>query len=932
MSGSNDTPGRARPPQAEDGEIPTVSLVDGQAPPRRRVAPDPRPLPPDIITMELELEGADAGPETAGVDTSSAPPPSRKVKRRLGRFSVIGTLGRGGMGTVLEAYDDTLARTVALKLLHGRVVRARRERLLREAQALAQLSHPNVVQVYEVGLVEDQMFIAMELVEGQNLRKWQKERRPWRQVIEVYQQAGRGLAAAHAEGLIHRDFKPENCIIGDNGRVCVLDFGLARGLRTIDDSTQPPESRSFEDSSLVQRLTQSGKVLGTLSYLPLQQLLGRPSDDKSDQFSFCVSLYEALYGVLPFLDRSVRTLMEAQQTRTFQPVPRGTGVPRRLRRILLRGLAQDPRDRWPCIPDLLTALERVLHPRRWRIAAAVSPLVIGFGAGAFAMSVKEEPCAKPEAALEGAWDQADKDAVRAAYRASGHEDAPRMLGRVEGQLDDYTDRWVGMYEESCQAKLLNPEAASSIDRRMQCLGRQRGRLRATIDALAGISTAPEALERTVLPFKLPVLESCNEPSADSDPPVSDALLRSQITSLRRQIDDANTLGEVGALEPAIDVATAAVIGARGLEHPRVLAEALETLGRLQARGSTAEEAEATLQEAIQVAAQAHDDSSAARAWSSLIYAVMVQHDFDRAESLGFAATAAVDRAGDEMARAWLLNNLGTLYGQQGQWMRACDLLEQALRVKQSILGPNHIDVGVAWFNLGHALQGDGRPLNAREAFEHARSILVGTVGSSHPHVASVEAGLGNLAFGAGRFDEAGAHHRRALRIREAALGPQDLQVAKSLEHLARTRKAQDRRREAAEHLRRALDIYQAMLGDESPLVALATLGLADIEWSRGRKRKARTLAERAMALLQTDGTDQERAQAQFMLARTLYALPRERARAHTLAVAARTTLTGEERTVVDDWLLEHPEPEPEPEPETETETETSGSSEPTPDP
>ena len=582
-----------------------VDDPEAGAPRRRRR----RELPPDIITMEIEVGAPAGGRETIGLDDPQRAPTNPLIRRRLGRFSVLGVLGRGAMGTVLEAYDDTLARTVALKLLHGRVDASRRDRLLREAQALAQLSHPNVVQVYEVGLVEDQMFIAMELVEGQTLRTWQRIRRPWAEVLDVYVQAGRGLAAAHARDLVHRDFKPDNCIIGDNGRVRVLDFGLARGSKSVDEPpirpARPvrPTGRPLEDSTLQLRMTQSGKVLGTLCYLPRQQLMGQPADAKTDQFSFCVSLYEALYGVLPFRDRSVAALVAAQRKGELQPVPRGARVPRRLRRILLRGLADDPGARFACMDDLLAALERLVQPRRWPVAAT---LVAGFSTGALVFaSTPDEPCGSPEAALEGTWGPTDRHAVQTAFLRSGHAEAPQLLQRVQGELDAYTHAWVRMHEQSCRATFIgHTQSEALFERQQRCLQRHQGRLRATIDALADVSSASEALSRAVLPFKLPGLGPCADLEA-SEPALAlptEPEQRDGVTAVRREIDRANTLGEAGALGSASAAAEQAVEQARAVGHEPALAEALETLGRLQAMGTDARQAEITLQEAIEVAA------------------------------------------------------------------------------------------------------------------------------------------------------------------------------------------------------------------------------------------------------------------------------------------------------------------------------------------
>jgi predicted Ser/Thr protein kinase len=280
---------------------------------------------------------------------------TRAERRTFGRYLVLGTLGRGAMGTVLEAYDSQLERRLAIKVLHADTSARDAKRLVREAQALAKLSHPNVVQVYEVGEVQGQVFIAMERARGHSLQRWQKQRHPWQECVRVYMQAARGLAAAHGVGLVHRDFKPGNCIVDDQGRVRVLDFGLARKLDLIHPSLPSP----IEPKTLSQ-LTTPGAVLGTLAYMPLEQLQGQPADARSDQFSFCVSLYEAIYGERPFRGDSVAATTGGLLRRP----PNGIRVPSRLRRLLLRGLSVEPQGRWPSMDVLLLELEGLVPRRR----------------------------------------------------------------------------------------------------------------------------------------------------------------------------------------------------------------------------------------------------------------------------------------------------------------------------------------------------------------------------------------------------------------------------------------------------------------------------------------------------------------------------------------------------------------------------------------
>ncbi|HET6583005.1 MAG TPA: serine/threonine-protein kinase, partial [Nannocystaceae bacterium] len=222
----------------------------------------------------------------------------------LGRYVVLERIGSGGMGVVYAAYDPQLDRKVALKLLHAREERdgdsGGRARVLREAQAMARLSHPNVVAVHDVGVVDDTLFVAMEFVEGVTLGHFiAAGSRRWNEVLDVFEPAGRGLAAAHAAGLVHRDFKPDNVMIGNDGRVRVMDFGLARAAAEITTESSEGSGGSIVELSGVDRLTRTGALVGTPAYMAPELLAGGNADARSDQFAFCVALHRALYGTAP---------------------------------------------------------------------------------------------------------------------------------------------------------------------------------------------------------------------------------------------------------------------------------------------------------------------------------------------------------------------------------------------------------------------------------------------------------------------------------------------------------------------------------------------------------------------------------------------------------------------------------------------------------
>jgi formylglycine-generating enzyme required for sulfatase activity len=354
------------------------------------------------VTRAAAVAGKDDDTRTAGTpaavaDTSTldSPSPSGDAAPSrgtlLGRYIILDRIGAGGMGVVYAAYDPELERKIAIKLLRSGASASpeSRARLLREAQAMARVSHPNVIHVYDVGTLDArQVFIAMELVRGQTLTRWLRERsRSWHDVLRMFAQAGRGLVAAHAVGLVHRDFKPDNVLVDDEGRVRVLDFGLVSGARAgeapLDEATRP---------SVATPLTRSGALLGTPAYMAPEQLRGAEVDQRSDQFAFCVALFEGLYGLRPFTAGTTAEQLERIEAAALAKPPSPSRIPERVYRLLARGLSARPELRHPSLQALLDALPREPTPlgRRWRIALMSSvPVLLALGYGGARLSAHQ---------------------------------------------------------------------------------------------------------------------------------------------------------------------------------------------------------------------------------------------------------------------------------------------------------------------------------------------------------------------------------------------------------------------------------------------------------------------------------------------------------------------------------------------------------------
>ncbi len=313
---------------------------------------------------------------------------------RVGRYVIQGLIGRGAMGTVYAANDPDLDRKVAVKLLRAAVLsdaarQRTRARLLREAQAMARLSHPEVITVYDVGAFGNELFVAMEYVEGETLRRWRLEQpRTLAEILAVYERAGRGLAAAHEAGLVHRDFKPDNVLVGRDGRVRVTDFGLARSVERHEVSPAPPPVglAASQEIALTTTLTRAGTLIGTPAYMAPEQLRGGAADARSDVFSFCVAFYEALYAERPFAGSTVPVLQRAIEQGKVRAPPGRTRVPTRIRTVLLRGLHAAPDKRWESVRSLLEALAaaRAARPVSQKRGVLVGAAALVFG-GLFAV-------------------------------------------------------------------------------------------------------------------------------------------------------------------------------------------------------------------------------------------------------------------------------------------------------------------------------------------------------------------------------------------------------------------------------------------------------------------------------------------------------------------------------------------------------------------
>ncbi|HWB77856.1 MAG TPA: serine/threonine-protein kinase, partial [Nannocystaceae bacterium] len=327
----------------------------------------------------------------------------------IGRFRVVKAIGQGAMGTVWLCRDDELARDVAVKLLRGRPSDERAQaRMIREARALARLSHPNVVVVHEVGTSDRGVHVAMEHVRGTTLGRWLEQPRTPAQILAVLVQAGRGLAAAHRVGVVHRDFKPDNVLISEEEgafRARVVDFGLARTDELDDD-------HGADELAAPIGLTRTGALIGTPAYMAPEQLERGTAGPASDQFAFCVTAFEALQGTRPFTGDSPEALLAAIGR---GPAKLAARIESRARAAIERGLTRDAAARWPSMDALLAELAP--PSRRSRVLVAGGAIAIAGVAIAWGIA-RQDPCPDDPRLLADAWDEPTRARVEQAFATS----------------------------------------------------------------------------------------------------------------------------------------------------------------------------------------------------------------------------------------------------------------------------------------------------------------------------------------------------------------------------------------------------------------------------------------------------------------------------------------------------------------------------------
>ena len=821
-----------------------------------------------VAVLEAHLDGCEACCAVAaglrGGEASSGEelePLTPGPGAHVGRYVLLRRVGEGGMGVVFAAYDPDLDREVALKLLKpGAVADAEaRGRLMREAQALARLSHPNVVIVHDVGQDGDTVFLAMELVRGRTLRHWLAEGpRPWREVLSRFLLAGQGLAAAHAVGLVHRDFKPDNVLLGDDGQVRVTDFGLARAVLA---SLAPPEPWAGEDSARQARLragdTLTGVRLGTPAYMSPEQWRGQRADARSDQFSFCVALYEALFGQRPFAGDTPVERAQALSEGRVTPPPRGSRVPGTVRNAVLRGLAAEPDARHPSLDALLARLAFGSRAHQWRWAAAAlatgvaACAALGFG---LAWRDTSRVCTGFEARLQGTWDAARRARLEQRFRQgapAGRGDAFESTARA---LDAYAQALVAQERQSCEdTRVRRAQSEQLMDLRAACLDGRRQALHDLVELLEGgeqeaLTRAPEAARQ------LPSLAACADRDALArvDPLPEAPEARQRLAALRRELDGLRVQGAAGFHARALPRLEEVVAALRGLGHRPTLAGALLVLGELRGTAGNFAEAREVLEEAVRVAQAGHDDETAARAWNCLLYTEVEGMGLVKeAQRTARMAEAALERLGPEASlevAAELHRVRGGLGYRQGDFARALADATKALALLERARGPQDAALAEVLTGMGMALNAQGRYAEAERQYARALALVEAVYGREHPRRAEY---LNNLATALrleGKVAEAVARYGEALDLAERLLGADHSSTSMIRMNLGDALSRQGQLAQALPHYERALASLRKGGDGERLRVATVLLSLGNARGDLGQLAQAEAAYREALAL------------------------------------------------------------------------------------
>lgn len=818
---------------------------------------------------------------------------------QVGRYPILRRIGQGGMGTVYLGYDAELDRSVAIKLLKtkaGNDDGERNARLRKEGVALAKLSHPNVVGVYDVGSWHGGSYVVMEHVAGCDLKSWlAHEPRIQIEIVSLFLKVAQGLAAAHEAGLVHRDVKPSNILLGENGRVCITDFGLAR----VVDEEQTLAGEGALDAESVD-VTGTGTVLGTPTYMAPEQHRAQAADARSDQFSFCVTLYKALYGTSPFQGDTGAALAEAKILGKLAEAPSGAKVPYWLCKLLRRGLRPEPSQRYPSMDALHAALLQGTrqNSRRWAFGASALVALSGvagfvlFGAG----NSSPPPCKTAGEEMAEIWNDAARKSISRAFLDVERPHAQDATHRVIRALDEYTTQWVTARTDACEAThVRGTQSESLLDLRMICLSQRYTEFYELVQVFGAKPIKPEILDNASRAVAhLPSLDGCADARAltATVPLPENPETRKRIAAIREHLAHASARYKAADFSEGLSLARKVDKNAADVGFSPLRSESLFLLAQIQDARGEADDAQSHYRSTIDQATEAQNDLLVAEAWGRLsVLIAETTESPDDARDLLLHAELALKRAGgnetlaarllEYKARLLLdegkfqqasaafelvlveqeklfgsnhaelglvLNNLGAAAEAMGEYDQAVAFYQRALVSDRAFLGPDHPDATRALGNLGNALLHQGKHAEAKDHQERALQILENALGREHPEVARTLNNYGAALLSLRLYEEALPILQRALAIRRKVLGSEHSQVATTLGNIGYLYNEQGHHSKALEYIRESLKIRESVLGPGHPKIAYSLNSLGTTLKAAGETNAAADAYERALAI------------------------------------------------------------------------------------
>ncbi len=840
---------------------------------------------------------------------SAAPADDRPANRvfqigsQISRYVIVGELGAGGMGRVYRAYDPDLDRAVAIKILHPRANRLDHLRLVREAQAIARVNHPNVVSVYDVGVDDRLVFVAMQLISGVTLKEWLRHKPTQAEVLAIFEQAGSALAAAHATGIIHRDFKPSNVMIDREGVARVVDFGLA--LAISEEGTTLREVRAalaHGAGELDERITETGCTLGTRGYIAPELFGGGEADARTDQYSFSVSLFQALTGGLP-----------AAGARSASESLHRAHVPRWLVELVVRGLDPAPEQRYPDMQALLDDLRRYRRKPRWHAAVLGAGMITVAFLSLLLFGSREHDsfCESAGTELSASWNPATRENIRAAFARLDLPVAQDAWVRVENVLDGYATTWSKKRRLACENRKDTSELVETTAH-WRCLDRRRDEFVELVTILADADR--EVLARAVQSAnQLLPLSLCDRVVGARD---NQSLGEHEAVLAR-----VGALLDFGRLEEARVLLEPLYAQARASNNALFLSRVLMLKGRLSAAREQFDEATRAFEDAAAAADEAGADAVRLRAYASLMsldagtWADAKRfNDYERAaqtvlartgedplgqmELLSARATRAFARhefrSGVELAKqAQRLQNqwlppghrdhiqtrllLGKFHGQLGDWNAAWAEAAQAEELARQTLGNTHPELAHIWIFQSRVQRFRGDSLQAEQLARQALEMLENFYQPRDGRIIAARTALADALYEQHRLSEVVELHKGSLELERGRPPGEVSQIGQVLMRLALAMAVSGDGKGAEPYARRAVALFEGSHGSEHPAYAIALNMLGAT--LRHQKRWAESLEtyRRTLAIFRHhDPEHPEQVQSVRHIAQSLIALERSR--------------------------------------------------------